>query len=220
MPERRLIGALLGDRALRRLRSIPFRSGLGDSAWILYGLVRAMKPETCVEIGSARGMSTCHIGLALRENGAGRLYAIDPHRRTEWNDVDSIDTYATIARNLRRLHLSRQVEILKEESAAVATRWDRPIDLLFIDGDHSYEGVRRDWEGFARFVRPFGLVVFHDTLWDLRPDPRYARADMGVPCFVEELRATGYPVITLERNYGVSLVQPTRHGSPLRPPSS
>jgi hypothetical protein len=65
-------------------------------------------------------------------------------------------------------------------------------------------------------VNPFGGVIFHDTLWDLRPDPKYFRADMGVPRFVEELRSGGYPVITLDRDFGVSLVQPVRSGISLQ----
>ena len=90
------------------------------------------------------------------------------------------------------------------------------IDMLFIDGDHSYDGVKRDWDLFMPHVAPFGLVVFHDTLWDLHPDSPYSRADMGVPAFVEELRLAGYPVTTLNRDFGVSIVQPTPNGIPLR----
>src|SRR5436305_12708587 len=89
-------------RVLRRVRiaRIGFNSGLGDSANLLYGLVRSMKPETCVEIGSARGKSACYIGIALAENGGGRLYAIDPHRPTNWNDAESVDTLKIIQANL------------------------------------------------------------------------------------------------------------------------
>ena len=170
-----------------------------------------------MEIGSARGKSACHVGLALRENGRGRLWAIDPHRPTDWNDDTSVDTYGILTRNLRRLGLRPYVEVVREDSVAAASSWSRPIDLLFIDGDHSYEGVRRDWEAFTRFVAPFGVVVFHDTIWDLRPDPRYSRADMGVPRFVEELRRMGYPVLTIDKDYGVSLVQPRLHGLSLGP---
>src|SRR5437016_14584638 len=88
-------------RVLRqaRIARIAFNSGLGDSANLLYGLVRSMKPETCVEIGSARGKSACYIGIALTENGRGRLYAIDPHRPTNWNDVDSAETLEAIRGN-------------------------------------------------------------------------------------------------------------------------
>jgi len=199
--------------ALERLQ-IP--SGLGESAWVLYSLVRSMKPHVCVEIGSAQGKSTCFIGTALRDNGVGKLYAIDPHCQTEWNDTGSVDTYPVIIRNIRRLKLQRHVQVVRETSTTAAQHWKLPIDLLFIDGDHSYEGVKHDWDAFTPFVRPFGLVIFHDTLWDLRSDPTLYRADMGVPRFVEELRAQGYPVITSERDFGVSLIQPVRSGIALQ----
>jgi predicted O-methyltransferase YrrM len=198
------------------LERLEMPSGLGDSAWALYGLVRSMKPQVCVEIGSAQGRSACFIGTALRDNGMGKLYAIDPHCQTDWNDTASIDTYSIMMRNIRRLKLQKHVEIVREMSNTAAQRWSLPIDLLFIDGDHSYEGVKYDWNAFVSFVQPFGLVIFHDTLWNLRPDPKLYRDDMGVPRFVEELREQGYPVITFEHDFGVSLIQPVQHGIALR----
>ena len=199
-----------------RIDDVEFHSGLGDSAYLLYGLARSLKPKVAVEIGSARGKSACFIGRALKENGRGKLFAIDPHTRTDWNDEDSVDTLDEIRRNIRSLKLDAQVEIIRETSERAAQRWMLPIDMLFIDGDHSYEGVKRDWELFAHHVTQFGVVVFHDTLWELQPDSPYSRADMGVPAFVEELRQAGYPVTTLDRDFGVSIVQPTLHGIPLR----
>ncbi len=67
-------------------------------------------------------------------------------------------------------------------------------------------------------MKPFGVVIFHDTMWEVaEQDPQYRREDMGVPKFVEELRLAGYPVITLPNNFGVSLVQTTKAGCPLLP---
>lgn len=204
--------------ALRRARAatIPFQSGLGDSSTILYGLVRSMKPQVCVEIGSARGNSACAIAAGLKENGRGKLYAIDPHMPTDWNDEISIDTFDILRRNIASLGLAGQVEIIRSLSSEAARDWVRPIDLIFIDGDHSYEGVKRDWDMFVQHVSQFGVVVFHDTIWDLRPDPNWTRASMGVPRFVDELRQQGYQIITLDRDYGVTMVQPTIGGVALR----
>jgi predicted O-methyltransferase YrrM len=198
------------------LEDIDFQSGLGDSAYLLYGLARALKPSVAVEIGSARGKSACFVGRALKENGSGRLFAIDPHTRTDWNDQNSVDTLEIMRANIRTLKLERQVEIIRDTSVNAAARWMLPIDMIFIDGDHSYEGVKRDWELFCPFVKQFGVVVFHDTMWERQPDSPYSRADMGVPAFVEELREAGYPVTTLDRDFGVSIVQPVLHGVPLR----
>ncbi len=205
-----------GGPSCSQLDEVGIASGLGDSAWVLYGLTRSLKPDVAVEIGSARGKSACYIGMALKENGSGKLYAIDPHMRTNWNDTDSDDTFNIIGENLRKLSLQEQVEVVRQTSDEVAHNWTRSIDLLFIDGDHSYEGVKHDWDTFSPFVQQFGVVIFHDTLWDLKPDHRYARPDMGVPKFVEELREQGFPVMTIDHDFGVSLVQPVRHGVPLK----
>lgn len=194
---------------------IDFRSGLGDSSYLLHGLVRSMKPNLCVEIGSARGRSACFIGLALKDNGRGKLIAIDPHKPTEWNDSDSVDTISVIRDNIRYLGIEKQVEIRRQTSAEAAQGWADRIDLIFIDGDHSYEGVKRDWHLFSPHLAEFGVAVFHDTMWDQPPYQNQARTDMDVPRFLDELREDGYPVITLDQDYGVSLVQATRGGRKL-----
>ncbi len=206
---RRLLDEYATGRRSHLLQGIPFASGLEDSVWVLYGLARSLKPEVCVEIGSARGKSACYVGLALEENGRGKLYAIDPHTKTEWNDSYSVETYEAMRQNLGSLGLLDRVEIVRKTSGQAALGWNMPIDLIFIDGDHSYEGVKRDWELFTPHLAPFGVVVFHDTAWEIDPVSwrEYAREDMGVPRFVEELRLAGQPVITLPRDCGVSIVQ-------------
>ncbi len=201
--------------SLQVASSIDFRSGLGDSAFVLYGLCRSMKPKVCVEIGSARGKSACYIGLALKENGHGKLYAIDPHAPTNWNDSESVETFPIMQRNLEAVSASDVVEIVRKTSDKAALGWTNPIDLLFIDGDHSYDGVKKDWDLFVPFVTKFGMVVFHDTIWGLETNSQWTRADMGVPRFVDDLRKQGYQVLTLNKDYGVSLIQPTKGGIPL-----
>jgi predicted O-methyltransferase YrrM len=209
--------------ALMSKKAEVIPSGLGDSANLLYGLVRSMKPEVCVEIGSALGKSACYIGMALKENGRGMLYAIDPHETTDWNDRGAVNSIEVLHSNLSALGVSEQVTIVRSYSQDAARSWDRPIDFIFIDGDHSYEGVKRDWELFVPHVKPFGMVVFHDTIWDLPayrqqpPSQKERRAVMGVPRFVDELRQQGYQVVTIDRDCGISLVQPVIDGQPLRP---
>lgn len=49
-------------------------------------------------------------------------------------------------------------------SADAARAWSGgPVDLVFIDGDHSEAGARADWEGWAPHVQPGGIVAFHDA---------------------------------------------------------
>lgn len=65
---------------------------------------------------------------------------------------------------------------------ATIDRVEGPFDFAFIDGDHTYEGIRSDWLGYSPLVRPGGLVAFHDT-W-----PNGSRVEAGVVKWVDELR--------------------------------
>ncbi|WP_414530442.1 class I SAM-dependent methyltransferase [Nodularia chucula] len=63
------------------------------------------------------------------------------------------------------------------------------LDILFIDGDHSFEGVKRDFEYYSRFVRDGGFIVFHDIVADHnqrwgKPTDKWSG---GVPDFFREI---------------------------------
>lgn len=195
-----------------RVRASQIYSGLGDAGWLLHGLVRAQKPEVCVEIGSAHGYSTCLIALALEQNIRGHLWAVDPHITNHWSDEHADDTYNSLQRHLRMIgQAGDRVTIVRKCTRAAVDDLPSRIDMAFIDGDHGYDGVKFDWETIQPRMSPFGVVVFHDTLWDrFADDPYYRkwrRAGMGVPRLLEEIRLAGYPVITLDRDWGVTLVQ-------------
>ena len=69
---------------------------------------------------------------------------------------------------------------------------------------------------FMKHVSQFGVVVFHDTVWDIMPPNEWTRPTIGVPRFVDELRRQGYQTITLSKDYGVSIVQPIIGGIALQ----
>lgn len=51
---------------------------------------------------------------------------------------------------------------IHKPSNEVKKTWTLPIQVLFIDGDHSYEGVKADWDNFSPFVKEGGWILFHD----------------------------------------------------------
>ena len=57
----------------------------------------------------------------------------------------------------------------------------KKVDLLFIDGDHTYEGVKNDWMNYKTFVKLGGFVVFHDIV-----DTEFHRS-FNPPCMVSQL---------------------------------
>ncbi len=207
-----------------QLSRIDFRSGLGDSAWFLHGLVRSMKPNVCVEIGSAHGYSTCLIGLALKINLKGRLWAIDPHITNSWSDNEPEDTFGSIQANLGTLGISNYVHIVRKTTSQAAPDLPDNIDFAFIDGDHSYEGVKTDWDIISRRMAPYGMIIFHDTMWDRNHDlayyQKYRRENMGVPVLMEELRLEGYPIVTINQDWGLSVLQLPKGGESFRPLSA
>lgn len=193
-------------------------SGFGEFANVLYSLVRSAKPQTIVEVGSAYGYSTCYIAAALQRNGFGKLYSIDPHEPTRWNDGNPAeDTFVVVRDRLKKLRLSQYVCQIREYSQHALAQWDQPIDMLLLDGSHSYEDVKRDFFGFLPHVANAGLVLFHDTMWEYHRDSKWYRSDQGVPKLVQELQENGYPMITLREGWGLTILQNSKGGFPLIP---
>ena len=68
---------------------------------------------------------------------------------------------------------------------------DRQLDLLFIDGDHNYEGVKKDFLKYRHLVREGGIIVFHDIVPDYftRHGVKTGRWVGGVPIFWNEIKS-------------------------------
>jgi predicted O-methyltransferase YrrM len=184
---------------------VEWRSGLGPAIHVLYGLMRALAPEVVVEIGSARGRSTCALALACRQNGRGKVYAVDPHSPNAWSETGG-DSGEFLRRRLREYELDSWCEVVKATSEEAARTWSRPIDFLFLDGDHTLDGVRKDFELFQPWLSDGALVAFHDTTWDLHKDDKWYRPDIGVPSFMHILQQRGYHSVTLPAVPGLTIL--------------
>lgn len=195
-----------------------WKSGLGQGAILLYAMARNLKPAVIVEIGSARGKSSCSLALACRDNGKGKVYAIDPHLPNPWSEIGtSGDNEAFLRSRLASYGLDGHCEVIRAASSEAARSWKLPIDLIFIDGSHSYDGVRSDFELFEPWFADGCLVVFHDTTWgyeeweQVRRDERMAE-DLGVPRYLEELRRAGRPSVTFSPAPGITILDPKSGG--------
>lgn len=190
-----------------------WKSGLGNSVYVLYALVRALIPQVVVEIGTARGRSTCALALGCRENGRGKVYSIDPHTLNEWTDPGTEEDGGRFVRNrLREYDLTAWCEVIQATSPEAAKTWSKTIDLLFVDGDHTYDGVRHDFEAFRPWLTDDAVVVFHDTAWEYyKSHPAY-RQTIGVPRYMDELQQAGYQSITLPTVPGLTILSPRPGG--------
>lgn len=83
-------------------------------------------------------------------------------------------------------HIDTYVELtcIFDEKYHVKTRdFREPIDFLFIDGDHTYEGVKKDFQMYSEFVKENGLIAFHDII----DSERHRQRDVYVAKFWQEL---------------------------------
>ena len=89
-----------------------------------------------------------------------------------------------------------------------------PMDLLFIDGDHSYDAVKADFTHYSPLVRPGGLIALHDIVPDFNtrygtPTGRYSG---GVPAFWQEIKAQHNTSELIEDpeqdGFGIGIVYP------------
>ncbi len=121
----------------------------GGSVWedegrLLYALVRALQPETIVEVGSKAGCSTSHLAAACAMNGKGKVIAVDPAA-----DFSRLDPA-----------LLAHVEPVKKDVFA----WQPPagIDFLFEDGAHTPGFTGGVLERLRDHLSPAAMVLCHD----------------------------------------------------------
>ena len=147
---------------------VSVHPGVGE---ILYSIARNLRPETVVEIGSFIGYSSICFAQAMEDNnqGVGTVYGIDlfhPHTKHPLFLKQDVDNPLQLAEdNAKKAGLDHRIVFLKGSSHELAgdlLSKIGPIDILFIDGDHTYNGVLRDYNLYHAKVRKNGLIIFHD----------------------------------------------------------
>ena len=171
---------VLGD-AWNQTRSVP--GYLLENEAKFLGLLAACAPAKglIVEIGSFKGRSTVMLAKVASHYRLGPVVAIDPHNSPTLLDHQSesgSSSYPEFLQSLQKAGVFAHVESHRAYSQDLAATWTRPIRVLWIDGDHSYEGAKKDLEGFLPHLVPYGVVAFHDVL---HPHPGPIRV------FVEEV---------------------------------
>jgi predicted O-methyltransferase YrrM len=180
-----------------------------DEGLALYeaALLVPARGSPMLEIGSYCGKSSVYLGSAARERDTV-LFALDHHRGSEenqpgweWHEPDLVDPVVGRIDTLPRFRhtvfdadLEGSVVAVVGDSPTVGRHWRTPLALLFIDGGHGSEPAHRDYETWARWVEPDGLLLIHDVF----PDP----ADGGRPPYELFCRAVESGAFAEERAVG------------------
>lgn len=154
-----------------------------DEAVLLYHLARQTTTGSIVEVGSYRGRSTVALAKGALAGGNRPVYAIDPHEKFvgvlggQFGPEDrgfffQVMLKTSSYKNVRLVNLSSEV---------ITPGWKGPVSLLWIDGDHTYEGVRRDFECWKNHLAQTAYIAFDDAT-----DPR-----LGPHKLISELIQSG-----------------------------
>ncbi len=122
---------------------------------------------TILEIGSFKGRSTVGLATIARRYGLGPVVAVDPFTSPSSTDPDlrsAKSSHDDFARTIRGAELESDVEVHRALSSELAPTWTRPIRLLWIDGDHTYEGAKLDLDLYKPFLVDGAVVAMHDVL--------------------------------------------------------
>jgi len=149
----------LGDKLLQYLSVVQVARATGS------------KTIDSVEIGTLFGGSCLIKLLAMRDLGVqGKVVCIDPMSGFYDQTCDPQTGLAVTAEvffeNIERFGFTKEAVDLRQvkssDPRATEGLREGSFATLLIDGDHSYRGVRYDWENYYRFVRPGGIVLFDD----------------------------------------------------------
>jgi len=134
-----------------------------------------------VEIGSFKGKSTVGVASIAKALQLGQVVSIDPHNAPSETDPDlseSGTSFDDFEKALNQAGLRDFVEAHRAPSQEVAVGWNRPIRLLWIDGDHTYKGAKLDFDLFKPFLIDGAIVAIHDTLHEFEGPIRVFVEDM------------------------------------------
>jgi len=120
-----------------------------------------------LEIGCFKGKSTIILASVAKAVGMKRIIACDPlllESPTDPKDVDPDKLQEIFKKNLTDHNLVSFVEFHQMKACELAADWNRPIKILWIDGDHTYKGASSDVDLFSPFLEIGGLICLHDVL--------------------------------------------------------
>lgn len=123
-------------------------------------IVKRKNPETIVDLGVDYAYSTFSFALPK----IGHVYGVDSFCGDE--HAGERDTYEYVTQKQKELDLDN-ITFIKGYFDDVYKTWDKQIDILHIDGLHTYEAIKNDFEKWSQFVKEDGIILMHDTYIDM-----------------------------------------------------
>jgi MMP 1-O-methyltransferase len=158
-----------GDFNMRRDEAVAFSSSLGGLVTdrelrflFMLGAIKTTEGDV-LEIGSYLGRSTIVLSKAARMAGNVKINAVDPLTLPAATDFipRDINVRQEFFNNIRPF--ADSIEFFEMTSQDLAKQWEKPLRLLWIDGDHTFKGVQSDFLNFSNHLVEGGIIAFHDV---------------------------------------------------------
>ncbi len=125
----------------------------------LYKIIKKYKPKNLVEIGFAVGISTLFMLCALEKDA--ELISVDPYQKIQWDKFGLIN----VDNILKEQNLPKTThKFIEDYSKNFFKNTNKSYDLVFIDGDHSYQGTMIDLFGAKKLLKKNGLMIIDDVI--------------------------------------------------------
>lgn len=165
-----------------------------------YDLIRFLTPELYVELGTYWGTSYFSFCQAVKDhNLPTKCVAVDTWQGDIQTGPYGQDVYESVTKGVAGFFREINTELIRSYfSDAVAQFKDESIDLLHIDGLHTYEAVKEDFETWFPKLAPDCVVLFHDIA---------DSCDYGSVQYWHEL-ASSYPSFSFQHSWGLGVLFP------------
>lgn len=198
--------------------------------YIYYGFMRSLRPQKVVVIGSKAGFSVVNFALGVKDNentmvdeiecynvklkegnNDAKVYFVDPSFSIERNDPNNWygigfwDDKDKVSEHWKKFGVENFVEHYKMTSQDFLKSPDCPeqIDFLYIDGDHSYDGITHDFNEYHKILKKDGIIMAHDVdpnLKDVDPETGGYQAISDLdPAKFEVFRLPIFPGLAIVR---------------------
>lgn len=181
---------------------------------IHYALVRNIKPTNILCIGSCKGYIPAILALACKDNSLGHVDFVDAaysqYENTDhkkhwrgigfWKKVDPKEHFAKIKVDQ---YIDTHIMTTKEYAKKFPKK---KYQYIYIDGDHSYEGVKLDYKLFWPKLDKNGFMVFHDVVAQGYLDEGL----FGIWKFWQELKSENKIIFPFPKESGLGILQKNR----------
>ena len=153
---------------------------------LIYSLIRKHNIQSFLEIGFGRGYGALCAAMAMAENGGGKVTTVEPNLNLN------------LVRQLQNIFPPDWFQIINFVESTSADYYskldeDETFDLVYIDGDHTYEGTKLDWENTKDRFNKF--LLFDDYHLPSKEDPN----DIQCAHLIDQIEDESKQLIIMDR---------------------